>query len=70
MLNGYKGTRKIEATFYIDVNKTEVRTMTHTFVTYDNTIDECRKNLTEQINRYKDNPLMIKVTLISEYFEH
>ena len=70
MLNGYKGTRKIEATFYIDVNKTEVKTMIHTFVTYDNTIDECRKNLTEQINRYKDNPLMIKVITISEYFEH
>ena len=65
----YKGTRKIEATFYADVNKTEVRTMTQTFVTCAYTIDKCRENLTKQVKRYADNPFIVKVTPMSEHFE-
>ena len=66
----YVGTRKVEATFYTDTNKTTTRTMVHTFKSCAETIDKCRESLTKQVNRYADNPFVIKVTPISEYFEN
>lgn len=70
MMNVYVGIRKVNATFYTNVEKTEVRTMVHTFKTCQNTIDECRKALTKKVNEYKNNPYIIEVTPISEYFEN
>ena len=66
---GYKGTRKVEATFYINKEKTETRTMIQTFTSYTESIEKSRKSLTSQVERYADNPYMIEVKNISEYFE-
>ena len=64
----YVGERKVRATFYTSFDKTETRTMEHTFKTCDSTIDKCRKNLTRKVKEYASNPLMIKVEMLSEYF--
>lgn len=66
----YVGERKVVATFYTDMNKTTTRTMEHVFKTCDVTIDKCRENLTKKVTEYADNPLMIKVVNVSEYFQN
>lgn len=67
---GYKATRKVEATFFVDVARTETTTIIQNFIAFGMTMDEARKSLTEQVERYTCNPYMIKVVPISEYFEN
>ena len=64
----YVGERKIKATFFVDKTRTETRTMVHTFKTCAETIDKCRESLDKQVARYADNPYMIEVKPVSEYF--
>lgn len=65
----YVGERKVKVTFYTDFNKTETRTMVHTFKTCAETIDQCRINLTKKVNEYANLPLTIEVVPINEHFE-
>ncbi len=64
----YVGERKVKVTVYTDVEKVNTRVITQTFKTCDYTIDKCRDNLTKQIKKYSDNPYIVKVIPVSEYF--
>ena len=52
---------KVNATFYTNKTKKEVRTFEQIFKGYDHTKDGAMASINKQIARYSDNPLMIKV---------
>ena len=67
---GYTGVRKVNATVYADLTKTDTRVVTVGFKAYAKTIDEVREILTRQMERYADNPFVVEVKPISEHFEN
>ena len=65
----YIGTRKVNATFYTDYERTKIETITTSFTGVGETIDKTRKSINEKVKRYTNSTYVIEVTPISEYFE-
>lgn len=65
----YIGTRKVNATFYTDYERTKIETITTHFTGVGETIDKTRKSINEKVKRYTNSTYVIEVTPISEYFE-